>query len=147
MDEIDVKILRILGENARCTISEIGARISMSVPAVSDRLKKLENAGMIEQYTVILNSAKLKKDLTAFMLIGIERSRAFSDFLTVVEEMDDILDCYYIAGDYDYMLKVVTENTTTLESLLNKIKSIKGVQKTKTVLVLSTKKKRPSPLP
>ena len=147
MDEIDVKILRVLGENGRCTVSEIGARINMSVPAVSERLRKLESSGIIEQYTVILNSVKLKKDLTAFMLIGIERSKAFNDFLKVVEEIGDVLECHYIAGDYDYMLKIVTENTTTLESLLNKIKSIRGVQKTKTVLVLSTKKNKPSALP
>lgn len=147
MDDIDVHILEILKGNARLSISEISKRVNMSVPAVSERLKKLETSGIIEQYTVLISSRKLKKDLTAFMFISIERNKSVTEFLNVIKASKDVLECHYIAGDYDYLLKIVTENTMTLEALLNKIKSVGGIQKTKTVIVLSTKKNNPSILP
>ncbi|HOJ10090.1 MAG TPA: Lrp/AsnC family transcriptional regulator [Clostridiales bacterium] len=147
MDDIDIHILKILSNHARLTVSEISNQVNMSIPAVSERLKKLESSGIIEKYTIILNSRKLEKDLTAIMLVSIERTKSVGDFLNIVENSKDVLECHYIAGDYDYLLKIVTENTLTLEALLNKIKSVRGVQKTKTVIVLSTIKNNPSILP
>jgi len=147
MDDIDIHILKILSNQARLTVSEISSQVNMSVPAVSERIRKLESSGIIEKYAVILNSRILKKDLTAIMLISIERTKSVNDFLNIVQNSKDVLECHYIAGDYDYLLKIVTENTSTLEALLNRIKGVGGVQKTKTVVVLSTKKNNPSVLP
>lgn len=146
MDDIDIRILEILSEHARLTVSEISNRVNMSVPAVSERIKKLECSGIIEKYTILIDQRKLKKDLTAFMFVSIERSKCVTDFLNTIKDSKDVLECHYIAGDYDYLLKIVTENTLSLETLLNRIKSVNGVQKTKTVIVLSTKKNIPSVL-
>jgi Lrp/AsnC family leucine-responsive transcriptional regulator len=147
MDEIDIKILKILINNGRQTVSEISSQVNLSIPAVSERIKKLEKTGIIEKYIAILDPKKLNKDLTAIMLVGIEKIEPVSEFLKFIKSNDDILECHYIAGDYDYLLKIVTENTSTLEKLLNNIKSLKGVHKTKTVFVLSTAKNNKSVIP
>lgn len=147
MDDIDRRILQILSSNARATVSEISGQVNLSVPAVSERLRKLESSGVIEKYTAILNSEAFGRNLTAIMLVSIKRTQSVGDFLNTVQNSKDVLECHYIAGDYDYMLKIITENASTLEALLNKIKGIAGVQKTNTVLVLSTLKSNPSILP
>ncbi len=138
MDNIDIKILKILQKNARTTASEISSQINLSVPAVSDRLKKLETSGIIKQYTTIIDPVHLKRQLTAIMFISLERPKYTDLFAECIQQEDEILECHYIAGDFDYALKVITENTSTLEHLLNRMKSIRGVRKTKTVIVLST---------
>ncbi len=140
MDGLDIKILKMLQKNARITASDISSQINLSVPAVSERLKKLETSGIILQYTSIINPAHLKKDLTAMMFISLERPRFTDNFIEFVKGEEEILECHYLAGDFDYILKIMTENTNTLEALLNRIKSIQGVQKTRTIVVLSTVK-------
>ena len=147
MDEIDIKILNLLRDNARVTVSEIGTRISLSTPAVSERLKKLEVSGAIEKYSAILNPSHFNKNLTSIMFISLERPKYTDKFIEFIKCEDDVLECNYIAGDYDYLLKIVTDSTHTLEKLLNKIKGIPGIQKTKTVVVLSTVKDSHSIVP
>lgn len=138
MDNIDIKIIKLLQKNARITASEISGEINLSVPAVSDRLKKLEASGIIQQYTAIVNPKHLKKDLTAIMFISLERPKFTERFVEFVKDQEEILECHYLAGDFDYALKILTENTSTLEALLNRIKSVQGIQKTRTIVVLST---------
>ena len=140
MDSIDKKILKLLQSNARMTASEISGIVSLSVPACSERLKKLESSGIIRQYTAIIDSGYLKKTLTAMMFVSLERPKFTEKFQEAVNVESDILECHYLAGDFDYLLKIVTENTDTLEKLLNRIKSVPGVQKTRTIVVLSTVK-------
>lgn len=140
MDSNDIKILKLLQNNSRITASEIGEEIKLSIPAVSERLKKLETSGIIQQYTTIINPRLLKKDLTAFMFISLERPNYTEKFVDFVKGEPEILECHYLAGDFDYLLKILTENTYTLESLLNKIKNVPGIRKTKTIITLSTVK-------
>lgn len=140
MDSLDIKILKLLQKNARITASDIGNEVNLSVPAVSERLKKLESSGIISQYTAIIDPAHLKKDLTVIMFISLERPKFTDRFVEFVSGEEEILECHYLAGDFDYSLKIITENTGTLEALLNRIKSLQGVQKTRTIVVLSTVK-------
>lgn len=140
MDGIDIKVLKLLQGNARITASDIANVIGLSVPAVSERLKKLEASGIIRQYTAILDPGHLKKDVMAFMFISLERPKFTEKFVEYVTGEQDILECHYLAGDFDYVLKIVTESTFTLEKLLNRVKSVQGVQKTRTMVVLSTAK-------
>lgn len=140
MDNIDIKILKLLQKNARITVSDISREINLSVPAISERLRKLETSGIIQQYTAILNPKPLRKDLTAIMFITLERPRYTEKFVEYVKSEDEILECHTLAGDFDYALKIITESTYTLECLLNRVKSVQGVQKTRTIVVLSTVK-------
>lgn len=140
MDELDIRILRLLKENAKTPASDISNQINLSVSAVGERIKKLEKSGIVKQYTTILNPNALKKDLTALMFISLERPQVSEAFLEYVQLEEEIMDCYYLAGDYDYMIKIATENTSSLERLLNRIKSISGIIKTNTIVVLATEK-------
>ncbi len=147
MDDIDKKILRRLQENARITISDLSSEIALSMPAISERLKKLEASGVIQQYTVILDPLKLNKHLMSLMFIRFDNpghGDAFSDF---VKNEAEIKECFYITGDFDYSLKIITENTRTLEKLLTRIKNQPGIVKTQTIVVLSTITDSPSILP
>lgn len=147
MDGIDAKIIRLLQQNARITASDIGAQINLSVPAVSDRLKKLESTGVIERYTAIVNPASLGRTLSAIMFVSLERPKFNDKFTEFVQSEEEILECHYLAGDFDYALKIVTRGTATLEALLNRIKSVPGIQKTRTLVVLSTVKNKLSVAP
>ena len=147
MDNIDIKIIKLLQKNARISASEISGEINLSVPAVSERLKKLESSGIIQQYTAIINPGHMGKDLTAIMFVSLERPRFTDNFVEFIQVQEEILECHYLAGDFDYALKIITESTYTLEALLNKIKSVQGVQKTRTIVVLSTVKNKHSITP
>ncbi len=147
MDNIDIKIIKLLQENARVTASEIAGNINLSVPAVSERLKKLESSGVIKQYTAIVDPVHMNKTLMAIVFITLERPRFADTFAEFVKKQNDILECHYLAGDFDYALKVVTENTTTLQELLDRIKSLQCVQKTRTTVILSTAKNNYSIIP
>jgi len=138
IDEIDLKILSILQENGRVKRNELAQMVGLSVPAVSERMKRLEDAGIIKGYTALLDSKKLGKDITAFVFVSIDSSKNYPLFIERVMEVDEILECHSITGEGSHLLKVKTENTSTLEKLLARIQSWPGVTGTKTNIVLST---------
>lgn len=140
MDIIDVKILEVLQGNSRVSISELSKKVNLSLSAVSERLKKLESSNVIEKYTVILNSQALDKELSVIMNISLENPHLTSDFLEFVRAEDEILECHYVTGEYDYVLKITTRNTATLENLMNRIKGISGIKRTQTNVILSSVK-------
>lgn len=140
MDNIDAKILEVLQENSRVSISELSKTVDLSLSAVSERLKKLESTHVIEKYTVILNSSTLGKELSVVMNISLESPKHTDAFLDVVNGEKEILECHYVTGEYDYILKITTNSTSTLEELMNKIKGIEGIKRTQTNVVLSSVK-------
>lgn len=140
MDDIDVAILKMLQKNARLSVSDVSSNVNLSVSAVSERIKKLENSGIIKQYTAILNGTSMGKELTAFMSISLERPQFTEKFMEFIQNEDAILECHSTVGGYDYIIKIVTKNTFTLEQILTRIKSVAGVMKTNTNVVLSTVK-------
>jgi len=140
LDNTDIKILNILRKNARANASEIAEMIKLSVSAVIERVKKLEASGVIKGYTVLLDSSAVGKDVMAMMSVSIEHPKFNDAFEAAVIQNPSITECHYIAGDFDYLLKVITDNTKTLEKVLNEIKSLQGVSKTKTSIVFSSPK-------
>ncbi len=147
MDIIDVKILEVLQENARVSISELSRRVNLSLSAVSERLKKLEKSNIINKYTVVLDPKLLGKDLSVMISIGLESTSQAQAFIDFIKTEDEILECHYITGEYDYMLKVTTANTHTLEIIMNRIKSFSGIKRTQTNVILSTIKQLHSVVP
>ena len=144
MDNIDRSILRKLQENARATLSDLSGEASLSIPAVSERLKKLESSGVILRYTAILNPAMMNKHLMALIFLRFDNPKHGDRFSGFVRNEPEIKECYYITGDFDYSLKIVTENTGALEKLLTRIKNVPGVVKTQTIIILSTITDSPS---
>ncbi len=137
MDKTDKAILKNLQKNARMTISDLSAAISLSMPAASERLRKLETSGVIKQYTVILDPEKINKNLTALMFLRFESTCKGEDFAEYAKTEAEINECYYITGDFDYFIKIVTEDARTLKSLLSRIKNCAGLVKTSNLVVLS----------
>lgn len=138
MDIIDVKIINYLMENSRMNSSDISEKIKLSVSAVIERIKKLENSGIIKQYSLILNNNALGKDIAALISVSLDNPRFNQSFEEMIRQNSHIVEAHYIAGDYDYSLKIVTSNTKSLEKVLNDIKSINGVSKTRTMIIFST---------
>lgn len=140
MDAIDSKILEVLQENSRVSISDLSKQVNLSLSAVSERLKKLEASGIIEKFTVILDSKALGQELTVLMNVSLENPRDTVEFLEVVNKESEILECHYVTGEYDYILRITTKSTATLESLMNRLKAIPEIKRTQTNVVLSSLK-------
>ncbi|MBA4311342.1 MAG: AsnC family transcriptional regulator [Chlorobiaceae bacterium] len=140
IDEIDIKILNLLQNHGRTRRNEIAEHVGLSIPSVSDRLKKLEDNGFILQYTTVLNPKKFGKDITAFIAVKVDSSKHYSAFIDKANDNDEVLECHAITGDGSHLLKIRTENATSLEKLLSKIQSWSGVTDTRTSIVLSTTK-------
>ncbi len=140
LDEIDVKIIEILQRKGRTRRNDLSEAVGLSLPSVSDRLRKLEEQGVITGYHATVDHKKLGKDITAFILVTVESSRHYAQFLEHAQVHDDILECHAITGEGSHLLKVRTTNTLSLEKLLAKIQSWAGVHSTRTNLVLSTSK-------
>jgi len=138
MDATDVKILEVLEKNARMSVSEISSQVSLSLSAVSERLKKLEASKVIKEYATILDSDLIGKELSVIMNISLINPRVTSEFMDLINGEREILECHYITGEYDYALKITTESTKTLETIMNKIKCIQGINKTQTNVILSS---------
>lgn len=136
MDKTDYRILRILKENGRETASNIGKEIHLSVSAVLDRIKKLEDSGVIKSYTILVDSSKLGNDVIALMEVSLEHPHFYDEFTEAVREIDAVVDCYYLTGDFDFNLKVVCASSDELEQIHRRIKSIPGVSATRTHFAL-----------
>ena len=140
LDEIDIKILDLLQNNARIKRSELAEKISLSLPSVTDRMNKLEDNGFIESYITKLNPKNLGKDITAFIFVTSDSSAHYKDFIQHAHHTPEILECHSITGDGSHIIKIRTENTSSLEKLLAKIQAWKGVRSTRTSIVLSSHK-------
>jgi Lrp/AsnC family transcriptional regulator, leucine-responsive regulatory protein len=140
LDKIDTELLDILQQEGRTKRNELAEKVGLSLPAVSERLRKMEEDGIIQGYYARLDHKKLGKDITAFVVVTVDSSKHFPGFLEHILKSTDIQECHAITGDGTHLLKVRTENTDGLEKLLSKIQSWQGVQKTTTNLVLSSHK-------
>ncbi|MEI4770041.1 Lrp/AsnC family transcriptional regulator [Psychrobacillus sp. FJAT-51614] len=141
MDIIDVKILDALKQNGRSTASEISKQVNLSVPAVSERIRKLDEANIIEQYTVKVNREEMGYKLLAVIFVNIDHAANIQHFRDAIIQFPEVIECHHMAGEYDYMLKVLIEDTSRLEFFLSEqLKTIQGVQKSNTLIVLSTLK-------
>ena len=140
MDILDYRILECLKINSREKASAIGAKINLSTSAVIERIKKLESMGVISQYTAIINQSALGRELCAFISVSLEHPKYNEEFINQINRNNSIVECHYIAGDFDFILKVITKAGKNLEEILNFVKSIAGVSLTRTSVVLSTNK-------
>ena len=147
MDAIDYKILRCLKENARQKASTIGETINLSVSAVLERIRKMEKSGLIDGYTVMLDQKQLGNDVTALMEVSLEHPRYYDSFADMVKENENIISCDYLTGDFDFMLKILTDTSDNLEYIHRQIKSLEGVSATRTHFVLKTIKNERTVIP
>lgn len=147
MDLIDYKILSALKKNARQKASDISREVHLSVSSVIDRIHKLESSGIIQSYTIVTDEARVGNDLTALMEISLEHPRYSDSFVEYIQSNPCIVSCYYLTGEFDYMLKICCHSSRQLEEIHRGIKQQDGVRLTKTHYVLRTEKNIYSSLP
>ena len=140
IDKTDLKILSILQNSGRSRLADIADEVELSAPAVLERVKKLEVNGVIKGYQALLDGKKVGKDITAFIGVSVGNQRDIDKFATQMLRNPDVLECHHITGDESFILKVKSANTTSLEKLLDEIRSVEGVTRTVTRVVLSTAK-------
>lgn len=116
LDDIDQSILILLQENARMSMTELGKKAGLSTPAVNERVKKLEDKGVIKGYRAIIDTEKLNKSVTAFILFDTKRGKSFRDFC---KENHNVVECHRLAGQFSYLVKIVTESVQTLEEFID----------------------------
>jgi Lrp/AsnC family transcriptional regulator, leucine-responsive regulatory protein len=139
-DEIDLRLLDLLQEHGRIAQQELAQAVGLSSPAVGERLRKLEERGLIRRYTALVDATLLGRDVTAFIFVGVSGSPNFPAFLEKATSCPEVMECHSITGQGSHVLKIRTENTSTLETLLAEIQAWPGVQWSSTSIVLSTMK-------
>lgn len=140
IDSIDVQILDILQKDGRIQRNRIAEKVGLTIPAVSERMRKLEKKGIIAGYHAKVNNAAIGKDVTAFVFVMTSPSKKHDDFIKRTREENDVIECHSITGEGSHLLKIQTENTSTLEGLLSEIQTWPGVLQTRTYIVLSSYK-------
>ncbi len=138
LDQIDRHILSLLQDNCRLPLAKIGDQVGLSASSVMERVKKLEDGGIITGYRALLNARLLGKDITAFIGVSIGHPAAIARFEREMEGVEDVLECHHVTGGYTLLLKVKTDNTSALEKLISRLRSIEGVVRTETTVALST---------
>jgi Lrp/AsnC family transcriptional regulator, leucine-responsive regulatory protein len=138
LDAIDHHLLQLLQDNGRATQLELAKEVGLSQPATAERIRKLEASGVITGYTARVDASHLGKDVTAFVGVSIEHPKYFEGFTKKVLGLPEVLECHRVAGQDSYLLKVKTENTLSLDTLLTEsIRVIPGVSRTFTTIALS----------
>lgn len=135
LDETDRKIIEILQEDGRISMKDLGKLIGLTSPAVSERIKRLENCGIISGYKAIINPDALGRNIKAFIHISLPSSQSYAEFLENAKSDPRIVECHHITGDDCSLLKVLVRDMQELENVID---SIKKIGSTKTSVILST---------
>lgn len=142
LDSTDRSILELLQENCKQPLAAIGEQVGLSAPAVVDRIHKLEQAGIITGYAAVLDARRLGKDVTAFIGVSTDQPRAIGELEAQVAAIDEVLECHHVTGLHTLMIKAKTRSTASLEGLIERLRSVPGVTRTETMVVLSTAAER-----
>lgn len=134
MDITDYRIIEILQDDGRVSMKDLGKIVGLTSPAVSERVKRLEEAGVIEGYKAIVNPDALGRVIKAFIHISLANNK-YSEFLETAKKDPRIVECHHVTGDDCSLLKVMVKDMYELEAVID---SIKRIGSTKTSVILST---------
>ena len=147
MDALDKRILKILSQNAMASATEIGAAVNLSIPAVNKRIQKMEEGGVIRSYTPLTDGKKVGKPICAFIMLTVKYGSGVDALQEFIGRDPDVLECYAVTGDYDYILKICARDVEALEEKILALKKQNGVVKSHTMLALMEHKLSPCALP
>lgn len=139
LDQKDLDILRLLQQNARITVKEISEKVHLSTTPVHERIKRMEESGVIKQYATLVDPAKVKKALMVICYVSLRQHNksAGSKFIKAILEMNEVIECYNISGEFDFMLKVVAENMDDYYSFhVNKLSQVENMGHLQSVFVM-----------
>jgi len=139
LDETDLQILRLLQQNARYTVKEIAENVHLSTTPVHERIKRLENNGVIKQYAALLDNSKVKKGLMVICYVSLKEhsKNAGTKFIKHINSLPEVIECYNISGEFDFMLKVVAENMNEYYDFhVNKLSQSENIGNVQSVFVM-----------
>lgn len=134
MDDFDIRILRLLRDEGRISIHELSERVGLSPTPVARRVKALETSGVIEGYAAMINEAALGYSVSVFVSVKLDRQvdRALADFEAAVRRFDEVVDCWLMTGNRDYLMRVVTSDLAAFEDFLTarltKLPSVSSIE-------------------
>jgi len=138
-DATDKKLLQFLQEDSKQTTKELSLKLSLSVTAVYERIKKLEREGVIDKYVVLLNRNKIQKGFVVFCHLKLmQHTKEFiSQFEKEVVQLTEVLECFHVSGDYDYILKICVENMEEYrEFMVTKLTTLQHIGSTHSTFMI-----------
>jgi DNA-binding Lrp family transcriptional regulator len=139
LDKTDLEILKYLQQNARTTVREIAEKVHLSTTPVHERIRRMEEGGVITQYVTLVNAAKIGKGLMVICYVSLKQhsKNAGAKFIKSIMEMNEVLECLTISGEFDFMLKVITENMDAYYHFhVNRLSEIENVGNVQSVFVM-----------
>jgi Lrp/AsnC family leucine-responsive transcriptional regulator len=139
LDTKDLAILKLLQQNARITVKEIAENIHLSTTPVHERIKRMEESGVIKQYATLLDHTKVKKGLMVICYVSLKQhdKTAGGKFIKRMHELIEVIECYNISGEFDFMLKVVAENMDAYYDFhVNKLSQAENIGHVQSVFVM-----------
>jgi Lrp/AsnC family leucine-responsive transcriptional regulator len=140
IDAIDAQILDLLQKEGRIKRKDIAEAVGLSIPSVSDRMRKLEARGVLTGFHGTVDAKRLGHDVMAFVFVQSTGSEHYGEFVETVAALPEVQELHSVTGDGSHVLKVRVRTTTALERLLAKLQAVPGVRGTRTSLVLTTHK-------
>ena len=143
LDTTDMEILKLLQQNARITIKEISEKVHLSTTPVHERIKRMEESGVIRQYVTVLDPAKVKKGLMVIVYVSLRQhsKNAGGKFIKTITDMNEVVECLTISGQFDFMLKVVAENMDDYYDFhVNKLSQVENMGQVQSVFVMGVMK-------
>jgi Lrp/AsnC family leucine-responsive transcriptional regulator len=141
-DAIDRSILKVLQADCKTSLADIGKVVGLSAPSVVERIRKLEDRGIIRGYHAQLDAHLLGLDVAAFIGVSMNYPKGIAAVEKRVLSLPEVLECHHVTGGHTLLLKVRTVDTGALEALISRLRSIPGVERTETMVVLSTRAER-----
>jgi Lrp/AsnC family leucine-responsive transcriptional regulator len=138
-DKKDLSILKLLQQNARVTVKEISAKVHLSTTPVHERIKRMEESGIIKQYATLVDNTKVKKSLMVICYVSIKQhgKNAGAKFIKVINELNEVIECYSISGEFDFMLKVVCEDMNAYYDFhVNKLSETENVGHVQSIFIM-----------
>ncbi|NNC70161.1 MAG: Lrp/AsnC family transcriptional regulator [Flavobacteriaceae bacterium] len=139
-DSIDKKLLYLLQKDCKVTTKLLSLQLNLSVTAVYERIKKLEKAGVIEKYVAVLSKEKINKDFVVLCHIRLVKhsNEYLTKFESEVVQLKEVLECYNVSGEYDYILKVVVNNMKDYREFINsKLTRLQHIGSTHSTFIIS----------
>ena len=139
LDAKDIAILQLLQQNARMTVKEIAGKIHLSTTPVHERIKRLEANGVIKQYATLLDHTKVNKGLIAICYVSLKEHNktAGTKFVKAILQMPEVVECYTISGEFDFMLKVMCADMNTYHEFhVNKLSNIENMGHVQSIFVM-----------
>jgi len=143
LDEKDRAILRLLQDNAKMTVREIAAKVHLSTTPVHERIRRLEETGVIRQYATLLDHSKVRKGLLAICYVSLKEhnKRSGAKFIKTMQDMSEVLECYIISGEFDFMLKVAVESMDAYYDFhVNKLGQVENIGHVQSTFVMGVVK-------